>query len=361
MPMLIIAAGGTGGHMFPAQAIAESLVKQGWTVALSTDPRGAKYATQFPDAVTVRVADAARMGAGILSKLKLPAQLIKSVLSERAWMRSMKPDVVIGLGGYPSFPALSAARLLGIPSLIHEQNSVLGRVNRMFASSVETILCGLPLIRHPKKASVVVTGNPLRQSVLDAVTEYDPPQADGVFNVLCFGGSQGASVFATLIPQVISFLPQSFRARLSLTLQVPESEKKQVQETLQQYGLHGMEVAPFFKDLPKSMAKAHLVIARGGASTLAEITAMGRPSFIIPLPNAMDDHQTANAQTLAQVGAATVYPQHTLTPERLAQDIMKLSADDLKKMATSAKTLGKVAATEHLVMIIKSMVKEKTV
>jgi len=359
MPTLVIAAGGTGGHMFPAQALAEVLQSEGWKVALSTDVRGSVYTKNFLQETDIRVANAARFGGGMLAKVGLPIKLVRSVLSEIRWMRQINPDVVIGLGGYPSFPALSAARLLRVPSLIHEQNSVLGRANRLFASSVKTVACGLPLIRAPQKAKTLITGNPLRQSALSAIQAYDAPSDQGPFNVLCFGGSQGASVFSTLIPDMLRHMSSEMRGRVDLTLQVRPDDCDSVKTLLQSYALRRFDVEPFFSDMPQRIAQAHLVIARAGASTLAEITAIGRPAFIVPLPTAMDDHQTANATALEQAGAAKVYKQAQLTAQILARDIEALTPDALKNMATAAKTLGKLDATQRLAALVKSIVKER--
>lgn len=352
MPKLVIAAGGTGGHMFPAQALAHVMQDRGWQVALSTDRRGATYTQYFSEDTQIRIMNVARIDGGIAAKLTLPFRLLRSIVSELCWMRAFSPDVVIGLGGYPSFPALSAARFLRIPSLIHEQNSVLGRVNRIFSSSVKTIACGLPLTRPPSNARVVLTGNPLRQTVLEAVTDYVPSDT---FNLLCFGGSQGASIFATLIPQMIDHLPKDFQQRLSVTLQAREADQGQAADALKKNALHSFEVAPFFQNMPQRIAKSDLVICRGGASTLAEITAIGRAALIVPLPSAMDDHQTTNAQSLAKAGAAVVYPQDTLDSKQLAHDIMQITPDILKKMATAARGLGKPNATQELACLVQDV------
>lgn len=367
MPVIVIAAGGTGGHMFPAQALAESLlsVENGnWSVALSTDTRGATYAERFPQHTRIRVTKAARIQTGLIAKVGLPAKLVHRIVDEIKWMRQIKPDVVIGFGGYPSFPALSAARFLGIPRLIHEQNSVLGRVNRLFAPSVKTIACGFPLTNVPRRhASVVVTGNPLRQSVIDAANDGTAIEIGNrdTFNVLCFGGSQGARIFSTLIPDMLMDLSEEFRARLHLTLQVRQEDQSDIEVRLEKAGLANYDLAPFFEDMPRRISKADLVIARAGASTLAEITAIGRPSFLVPLPTAMDDHQTANARALVEAEAAKLFVQSNISSLAMAREIEALTPEELQNMAAAAKTLGKPAATHHLAQLVQHAVRERQI
>ncbi|MFV0472676.1 MAG: UDP-N-acetylglucosamine--N-acetylmuramyl-(pentapeptide) pyrophosphoryl-undecaprenol N-acetylglucosamine transferase, partial [Pikeienuella sp.] len=318
-PLLVIAAGGTGGHMFPAQALAEEMLSRGWRVALSTDDRGLRYAGGFPEAVEKRALSAATFArGGLKAKLAAPFRILKGIMEAARWFRRDRPAVVAGFGGYPSLPALIAAGLIGAPRLIHEQNGVLGRVNRLFARRVDALACGVfPLSNAPGGARLVEIGNPIRAAAKAAMAAPSAPPGEGEINLLVFGGSQGASVFARLLPEALAALPEPLRARLRVTAQAREGECAGLQAALGE----GAEIAPFFADMPARIGAAQLVICRAGASTMAELAAIGRPAILVPFPAAMDDHQTANARPLVEAGGAILAPEAGLTGEALAGHI----------------------------------------
>ncbi len=355
-PHLVIAAGGTGGHMFPAQALAQEMLRRGWRVSLSTDDRGARYAAGFPEAVArvpVRSATFARGGA--LSKLAVPALIGAGVAETLRWFRRDRPAVVAGFGGYPSLPALSAATLAGLPRLIHEQNGVLGRVNRVFAPRVAAVACGAwPLSNAPKGANALHLGNPIRDAAREAAGRpYEAP-GSGPIRLLVFGGSQGASVLSRLMPDALRALPEDLRARLHLTQQARDAEADALRSACADLAIPA-EAAPFFQNLPDRIADAQLVISRAGASTIAELTAIGRPSILIPYPSAMDDHQTANARPLADAGAAVLAPEAGLTPQALSGHIAAILTDPHRAaaMAQAARRLGRPDAASALADLVE--------
>lgn len=353
-PLLVIAAGGTGGHMFPAQALAAEMLRRGWRVALSSDARGLRYAGGFPEAVVRREVRAATFArGGLVAKLAAPLAMAAGVLGAWRWFRTARPAVVAGFGGYPAFPALAAAGGLGIPRLIHEQNGVLGRVNRRFAPRVEAVACGTwPVSNAPEGARLVHIGNPVRAAVTAAPF---PPPGEG-FGLLVFGGSQGASVFARLVPQALAALPEALRVRLHLVQQVRPEELEAVRSAYAGAGI-AADCAPFFDDMPARLAGAHLVIARAGASTVAELAVTGRPAILVPYPHAMDDHQSANARALAEAGGALVLPEAGLTAETLAGHIARLADDPaaLAAMAGAALSVARPDAAERLADLVERL------
>lgn len=349
-PLALIAAGGTGGHMFPAQALAELLLSQGWRVKLSTDDRGARYAAGFPDAVdrsVVKSATTAR--GGVIGKLTAPLKIAAGVMAARADFRRDRPAVVIGFGGYPTIPALSAALTLGLPRMIHEQNGVMGRVNRLFATRVNRIACGTWPTDLPGGIDGAHTGNPVRQAVLDhAGAPYVAP-GQGDLHLLVIGGSQGARVLSDMVPAAIAALPNDLRARLHVSHQARAEDMSRVTAAYAQAGVQA-EVQPFFTDVPQRLSQAQLVISRSGASSLADITVVGRPSILIPYAAATGDHQTANAQALAETGAALVHPESVLDVPGLTRDIRAILTDAPRasQMASAALALGRPDAARRL-------------
>ncbi|MDO5529580.1 MAG: undecaprenyldiphospho-muramoylpentapeptide beta-N-acetylglucosaminyltransferase [Paracoccus sp. (in: a-proteobacteria)] len=347
----LIAAGGTGGHMFPAQALAEIMLDEGWQVRLSTDARGARYAGGFPAAVvreTVRSATTAR--GGIAGKMGAPFAIAAGVGGAVAAMRRARPDIVIGFGGYPSIPAMCAASLLGIPRMIHEQNGVMGRVNRLFAPRVHRVACGVWPTALPAGVEAVHTGNPVRQSVIErAGADYRPPRDGAELRVLVIGGSQGARVLSDAIPAAIALLPEDLRARLSVSHQARAEDEERVRAAYQEAGISA-EIRPFFDDVPQRIEAAHLVISRAGASSVADITAIGRPSILIPYAAAAGDHQSANARAIADAGAALVLPESVLDAASAMRDIAAILSDPARaaQMATAARDLGRPRAARHL-------------
>lgn len=355
--LALIAAGGTGGHMFPAQALAEVLLARGWRVALSTDDRGARYAGGFPAAVTVQVVQAATFArGGALARALVPLRLMAGTVAAFLRMRRDRPAVVVGFGGYPAIPALAAAELARVPRVIHEQNGVPGRVNRAFAPRVAAVACGTWPTALPAGAKAVHTGNPVRAAVRDrAGAGYIPP-GDYPMAVLVIGGSQGARILTDAVPAALASLPAALRARLRVAHQARAEDEGRAAAAYAAAGI-AAEVAPFFPDIPRRMAEAQLVIARAGASTVAEIATIGRPAVLIPYAAAADDHQTANARALADAGAATVIAEAALTPAVLAAAVATVLDDPARAqaMAEAALAQGIPDAAERLAGLIEDV------
>ncbi len=340
--------------MFPAQALAELLLAQGWRVKLSTDDRGARYAGAFPAEVAREVVPSATTArGGITGKLAAPFRIAAGVLAARAGFRRDRPSVVIGFGGYPTIPALSAAVMMGLPRMIHEQNGVMGRVNRIFAPRVNRIACGTWPTTLPAGVTGIHTGNPVRQAVLDhAAAPYAPP-GQGDLHLLVIGGSQGARVLSDMVPTAVAALPDDLRARLHVSHQARVEDQARVTEAYAAAGI-AAEVQPFFTDVPERLARAQLVVSRSGASSLADITVIGRPSILIPYAAAAGDHQTANAQALADSGAALVHPESVLDAAGLTRDIRAILTDPERagQMAGAALSLGRPDAARRLYALV---------
>ena len=358
MPRLaVIAAGGTGGHMFPAQALAEALLARGWRVALSTDARGARYAGGFPDAVRIAEVPAATFArGGLLARALVPFTLAAGVVSALTGFLRDRPAVVIGFGGYPSIPALGAAWALRLPRIIHEANGVPGRVNRRFARRVDAVACGTWPTTLPEGARAEPTGNPVRAAILArAGAAYIPP-GDYPLSLLVIGGSQGARILSDTVPAAIALLPEALRRRLRIAQQ---ARPEDIDRVIAAYAAAGIdaEVAPFFADIPDRLAQAQLVISRAGASSLADIAVIGRPAILIPFAAAADDHQSANARALAEAGAAVVMPEEALVPDTLATELASLLDDGprMLQMSLAALAAARPDATEALVALVDSL------
>jgi UDP-N-acetylglucosamine--N-acetylmuramyl-(pentapeptide) pyrophosphoryl-undecaprenol N-acetylglucosamine transferase len=353
----LLAAGGTGGHLFPAQALAAELNARGWAVELATDERCDQY--DFPARkIHVLPSDTFRSH-NLLSRLRTFLTLGHGFLKARALLRKLKPNVVVGFGGYPTLPPLFAAAHLKIPNLIHEANVVLGRANKLLAKRATAI--GLSaentaLLDDEFRAKARVVGMPVRQTVLIAAqTPYQAPGADDTIRVLAFGGSQGARVFADVVPDALIRLPEKLRARISLVQQVREEDITRTAPAITKLGLHDFKIASFFKDLPQQMADAHLILARSGAGTVNEITVIGRPSILVPLPHALDNDQLRNAQSLAVAGAAILAEQKELNPERLSALLSATLQDPLwmENCARAAKAFGRPNAAKLLADLVE--------
>jgi UDP-N-acetylglucosamine--N-acetylmuramyl-(pentapeptide) pyrophosphoryl-undecaprenol N-acetylglucosamine transferase len=353
---VLLAAGGTGGHLFPAQALAVALQKRGLTVDLATDERATRYGHDFPARETHVIPSATIRGRDPLSLAKTVVTLGIGAMKALRLIRRIRPVAVVGFGGYPTLPPVLAATLRRIPTVIHDANAVMGRANRMLAPRVQAIATSFPnvALAAPLAAKATLTGIPLRPMVLAAAAQpYAAPDATGPFRLLVTGGSQGARVMADLVPPAIGRMADDLRARLHVTQQARGEDETRVTETYRQLGVKA-EVAPFFSDLPARIAGAHLIVSRSGASTVAELAAIGRPSFLIPLPGALDQDQLANATVLAQAGGAVVLQQDELTPDRLAAEIAAVAADParLAAMAAGAKSVGVLDAAERLADLV---------
>ncbi len=353
----VLAAGGTGGHMIPAHALAEELLLRGHRVALVTDDRGARIPGLF-DKVQVHVLPAGRLSGGPLGWLRAARSIMTGRAMALRLYETFQPSAVIGFGGYPAFPALLAARRERIPTLVHEQNAVLGRVNRLVAGRVDAIATSYPEVeRLPASAreKVAFVGNPVRDEIIALRDQPFPPLSeDGIFRLLVTGGSQGASIFSTVVPDGLALLPEHFRRRLQVTQQCRSEDIDQVRGRYADLGIPA-ELATYLPDIPERLAWSHLVIGRAGASTIAELTAAGRPAILVPLPSATDDHQTANAREMARAGGARMIPQSRFTPIELAKQMQKLALDPdaLANAAARARALGKPDAARALADLIE--------
>lgn len=356
-PLLLIAAGGTGGHMFPAQAVAEAMVRRGWRVKLSTDARGARYTGGFPHVVKVeQVSSATFARGGALDRALVPLRIAGGVAAMAARMLRDRPAVVLGFGGYPSIPALAAAVALRLPRMIHEQNGVLGRVNARFAPRVGAVACGTWPATLPPGVHGIHTGNPVRQAVRDrAGAPYIPP-GDYPMSVVVIGGSQGARVLSAVVPAAFARLPDALRARLRVAHQARPEDAEQAAGTYDAAGIPA-EVEPFFPDIPRRLSEAQLVISRAGASSIADITVIGRPAILIPFAAAAGDHQTANARGMVEGEAAILIPESVLDDATLAMHIATILGQPAAaaRMARNALALGRPDATERLVEIVERL------
>jgi UDP-N-acetylglucosamine--N-acetylmuramyl-(pentapeptide) pyrophosphoryl-undecaprenol N-acetylglucosamine transferase len=355
----VLAAGGTGGHLFPAQAVAGELMRRGGRVVVMTDGRGAYYGDSFPGAEIATVPAATFVGRSPLKWAAAAARILAGIAASFRKLRQIRPQAVIGFGGYPSLPVMVAAWLARIPNALHEQNAVLGRVNRLLAPLTGTIVASFPFARNAPKhlERVTFTGNPVRAEVRAlAGAPYAPPAADGPIRLLVFGGSQGAQALSEIVPAALSQLSQDLRSRLDVTQQCRPDDTERVKAHYIAEGIKA-EVANFFSDLPHRMATAHLVISRSGASTLGELTVIGRPAFLVPYPFAMDDHQTANAEILAKANAAWMVPQNTLDAPKLAKMLEEVFSDPalLAGRAANALALGHPDAASRLADIVESL------
>ncbi|MGB3556079.1 MAG: UDP-N-acetylglucosamine--N-acetylmuramyl-(pentapeptide) pyrophosphoryl-undecaprenol N-acetylglucosamine transferase [Jannaschia sp.] len=337
-PLIVIAAGGTGGHMFPAQSLAEEMLSRGWRAKLSTDERGARYAGGFPDAVEVEVVPSATFArGGLAAKLRVAPTLTGGVLRSLLAFRRDRPTLVAGFGGYPAIPAMTAAVLMKLPRLIHEQNGVLGRVNQMFATRVDAVACGTWPTDLPEGIEGAHTGNPVRAAILSrAESPYIAP-GDYPMSVLVTGGSQGARILSDVVPDALSRLPDGIREQLRVAHQARPEDLDRVATFYADAGISA-DVRPFFDDMPTRMADAQLVIARAGASTVADLSVIGRPAILIPLASAIRDEQTANARALTEAGAAILIPESKLTAESLAEQAETIlsNPDGASRMARAA-------------------------
>ncbi|HET9069456.1 MAG TPA: UDP-N-acetylglucosamine--N-acetylmuramyl-(pentapeptide) pyrophosphoryl-undecaprenol N-acetylglucosamine transferase, partial [Amaricoccus sp.] len=352
---------GTGGHMFPAQALAEEMLGRGWRVRLATDARGARYAGGFPPEVERRSTPAATFAQGsAFARLTAPLAIAAGAAATWRDFRRERPSCVAGFGGYPALPALLAAGWLKVPTLIHEQNGVLGRVNRHFATRVAVVACGTWPTAVPEGARALHVGNPVRGAILarEGTTYIEP--GDHPMGLLVIGGSQGAGVFARVVPEALALLLPDLRARLRLSQQVRPEDMDRVRAAYEQAGLRA-ELRAFFEDVPDRLAEATLVISRAGASSVADISVIGRPAILVPYPYATDDHQAANAAGLVSAGGAFVIREEELTPEVLAGHIAAILSDPegASAMARASRAAGRPDAVEHLAALVEDLAQQE--
>ena len=343
--------------MFPAQALAEEMLARGWRVRLATDARGARYASGFPPEVERQATASATFAQGsLLTRATAPLAIAAGAAASLRAMRRERPACVAGFGGYPALPAMIAARMLKVPCLIHEQNGVLGRVNRFFAPRVDIVACGTWPTALPPGTRRRHVGNPVRAAVLarHGATYVEP--GDWPMGLLVIGGSQGAGLFGRIVPEALRLLHPELRARLRLAQQVRPEDMDRVRAVYEDMGL-AAELRSFFEDVPERLAEATLVISRAGASSIADISVIGRPAILIPYAHATDDHQAANARALVESGGAFVIREGELTAEGLAGHITAILSDPegASAMAQASRATGRPDATEHLASLVEDL------
>jgi UDP-N-acetylglucosamine--N-acetylmuramyl-(pentapeptide) pyrophosphoryl-undecaprenol N-acetylglucosamine transferase len=350
--VFLLTAGGTGGHLFPAQSLAEELQNRGHVVELATDERAERYGVRFPARKIHLVKSATLTSRSPVAIAKTAYALFAGYMQARKVIQALNPAVVIGFGGYPTAPPLFAAHRMKTPIILHEQNGVLGRANTMLAKYAEAVATsfedtkGLDKVQH----NCVHTGNPVREAVLDAAGRaYEAPEPDSPLKLLVFGGSQGARVFGDLVPAAVELMPEEMRKRLQISQQCRPEDIVRVREAYDRMGVKA-DLGSFFVDMAERIAGAHIVIGRSGASTVAELSIIGRPSILIPFPHSLDQDQQANAELLAQSGAAVVVEQKSISAQKISKMLQDLFGDTLKlrAMSQAAKTVARPDAVKRL-------------
>jgi UDP-N-acetylglucosamine--N-acetylmuramyl-(pentapeptide) pyrophosphoryl-undecaprenol N-acetylglucosamine transferase len=357
---VLLAAGGTGGHLFPAEALATALARQGVVVHLATDERATRYGGSFPAAETHVISAGTPMSRSPVNVALAVGKLARGALQSFGLMGRLKPAAVVGFGGYPTVPPVLAATWRGVPTLIHEQNGVLGRANTLLAPRVLRIATGFASVKGIEgtlAAKAVHVGNPVRPAVIEAAKAPFPELVPGgLLRICAFGGSQGARVMSDVVPAALALLGDADRKRIVVIQQAREEDIGRVRQLYLQHSIQA-EIQPFFRDLPARIAASHLVVGRAGASTVAELAVIGRASILVPLPGALDQDQAANAATLAAIGAAEVVTQDHFTPRWLA-GALKTRLDDpslLTKAAAAAKSAGIPDAADRLAALVMAI------
>jgi UDP-N-acetylglucosamine--N-acetylmuramyl-(pentapeptide) pyrophosphoryl-undecaprenol N-acetylglucosamine transferase len=352
MKKFMLMAGGTGGHLFPAMALAQELARRGHIVELMTDHRVESYGADFPASAIHIVPSATPSLTNPIKFLAGGFKILGGIAVAIGKLRQSRPDCVIGFGGYPTFPPFLAANFLGIPGILHEQNSVMGRANRALGRFADVLAMSFAQTRFAEAQNLekVVTGNPVRDRVRAAsATPYPALGADSPIRIVIFGGSQGAKALSDIVPAAIAAMPETLRHRLHIVQQCRAEDLDRVAETYRRAKVN-VELAAFFTDLPERIARSHLVIGRSGASTVAELTVLGRPAILVPLPGALDADQKNNALVVDAAGGGWIAEQATLTPQTLATRLTSLLTDPatLTKAADAARSLGQPRAVEKL-------------
>ncbi|MGB0084306.1 MAG: undecaprenyldiphospho-muramoylpentapeptide beta-N-acetylglucosaminyltransferase [Rhodomicrobiaceae bacterium] len=357
---IVLTAGGTGGHLFPAQALAGELVRRGYDVDLITDTRTTYAGNDFPGRGVHKVPAATFKGKSPLEAMKMVATNSNGFKMAYDIYGDLKPKAVVGFGGYPTIPPMLASLARGIPSMIHEQNSVMGRANRFLATMVKAIAISFEdtkFLEGKLTEKSYVTGTPLRDAILELRGgTFQPPQPGQPLNLLCFGGSQGARFFSDVMPVSLQLLPQEIRDRLMVVQQCREEDIDRVFDAYEVAGV-AAELSTFFEDLPYRMAGAHLVVCRSGATTIAELAALGRPAVLVPLPHSVDNDQLENATRFEKAGAGWCFEQSIMTPERLAGTLRRLFEEPatLARAASRSKSLARYDAVARLADLVVTL------
>lgn len=354
----VVAAGGTGGHLFPAQALAEALIARGWRIVLASDERVAAFAESFPAEERIGLSARTYKPRDPVSMALAGVSIVRGVMQARKAFARIDPDVVVGFGGYPSVPGLLAGITQGRPTVIHEQNAVMGRANRKLAGHVRAVACAFPVLQKaPEKvaSNAVVVGNPVRPEIRAlADLPYVAPEADGPIRILITGGSQGARLLSELLPEAIRKLPESLRQRLTVQQQT-RPESMEIARQIYADAMVVSEIAPFFRDMASRLRDAHLVIGRSGAGSVCEFAVAGKPAILIPLAIALDDDQGQNARVLVEAGGAEVCRENQLTVDVMASALEKLltNPERLARMAAGSRSIAKPDAAERLADLVE--------
>ncbi len=357
--MIVLSAGGTGGHIFPADALAQDLLSRGYSVVLVTDKRGKRF-EPFAGGIPVYVVDSGTVGAGIVKKVKSVFSMGIGIFQARKILADLKPSVVVGFGGYPSVPAVYAAQTKKIPTVLHEQNAILGRANVFLSHKADRIAVAWAHVEgldSADEARAVVTGNPVRPDISGLYNKpYPTIDQDGPLRIFITGGSQGASVFGEVVPQALTRLSPAYRARLDIIQQCHEADIPRVQRLYDEAGIKS-DLRPFFKDMALQLEKCHLVVARSGAGTVSEVTTAGRPAIFVPYPHHADQQQKRNADAVADAGGAWVMTQNGFTPEALSARLETFLQDPetLFRAAENARSCGRPDAARKLGNIVMAL------
>lgn len=355
----VVAAGGTGGHLFPAQALSEALIARGWRIVLASDERVAAFAESFPAERRIGLSASSYKPGDPFGAALAGLTIFRGVLQARSAFAQIDPGVVVGFGGYPSVPGLLAGITQHRPTVLHEQNAVMGRANRRMAGQVRAVACAFPTLQKapPKVAErAVVVGNPVRPEIRAlAELAYTPPSADGPIHLLITGGSQGARLLSELMPLALAALPEEMRARLRVQQQTRKESMDGARRVYLNAGIQA-EIAPFFRDMAGRLAEAHLVVGRAGAGTVCEFAIAGKPSILVPLAIALDDDQGQNAKVMADAGGAQVAREDQLSVETMSTALSKLlsNSDRLVRMAAGARSIAKPDAAERLADLVEA-------
>lgn len=359
--VIFLSAGGTGGHLFPAEALAHELNGRGFEVHLATDARAERFTQKFPAKKIHIIRSATFASKNPLAIARTLWALFGGYLQARALVKQYRPKALVAFGGYPTLPPLYAAKRAGVPILLQEQNAVLGRANKLFAGAAVAIATGFPLLGNDSAlaAKTIVSGNPVRPPVLVAAKQaYVAADKEGAFNLLIFGGSQGAQYFSQVLPKALCLMPDDLRARLQITQQARTEDEASLIKAYAELSIEA-EISPFFDDMPRRIAASHLVICRAGASTVSELAVIGRPSILVPYPFALDHDQAANAAELAEKGGASIVPQSELDGAKLA--VMLVDAmnnpQNHAKIAANAKKAGLPDAATKLADVVEHVAK----
>lgn len=357
---ILLAAGGTGGHLFPAEALAAELLREGFRIIIVTDKRGHAFQTLSGD-VHVTTVSAATFTGGITGKIKAALNILKGTAQSLYLLKKERPDLIIGFGGYPSFPPVLAAQLLKLPTLLHEQNGVLGKANQILAKYAQKIALSLDGTKGIEnwKNKCVVTGNPVRKAILDiAPHAYTPSGTQDPFHIFITGGSQGANVFADVLPAACALLPDDLRQRLRIVHQCRAEKLTEAKQNWAEAGVQNVTIEPFFTDVAAQLKTCHLFIGRSGASTVAEIAVAGCPALFVPYPAHSDMQQKINADVISEKGGAMTILQEDFTANTTAKILQEIlqSPEKQAQMAQSCKACGRPEAVKNLADCAKTLI-----